>query len=126
MSSVVDEAPGQRAREALSRHAWREAYDRYTSVDKQDLTPADLRSFAEAAWLTGRLDDAINLRERAYTGFSTSGEKLNAARVALALSWDHSGRAAFSVSNGWFATAERLLEGEFEHTSGRSTCPPNA
>jgi class 3 adenylate cyclase len=102
------------ARTAAGRHAWREAYDRYSSVDKRDLTPADLQSFAEAAWLTGRLDEAITLRERAYAGFSASGEKLKAARVALALSWDHSGRSAFSVSNGWFANAERLLEGEAE------------
>ena len=30
------------------------------------------------------------------------------------LSWDHSGRGAFSVSQGWFANAERLLEGQPE------------
>jgi class 3 adenylate cyclase len=114
MTTVAQTVDLIEARTAAGRHAWREAYDGYATVDKQDLTPADLQSFAEAAWLTGRLDEAINLRERAYAGFSTNGEKLKAARIALALSWDHSGRAAFSVSYGWFATAERLLEGEAE------------
>jgi class 3 adenylate cyclase len=102
------------ARGAAGRHAWREAYDGYASLDEQDLTPTDLESFAEAAWWTGKLDEAINLRERAYAGFAGAGEKLKAARVALVLSWDHSGRGAFSVSHGWFANAERLLVGGAE------------
>src|SRR5918999_6568398 len=37
-----------------------------------------------------------------------------AARIAVALSWDQSGRGAFAVAHGWFANAERLLEGESE------------
>ena len=78
------------------------------------MTPGDLESFADAAWLTGKPDEAIKLREHAYAGFSAAGEKLNAARLALALSWDHSGKGAFAVSQGWFANAERLLESEPE------------
>jgi len=78
----------------------------------RDLTPGDLESFADAAWWTGKLDEAIGLRERSYAGFAAAGEKLGAARVALTLSWDQSGRGAFAVSQGWFANAERLLEGE--------------
>jgi len=54
------------------------------------------------------------LRERSYAGFAAAGEKLAAARVALTLSWDQSGRGAFSVSQGWFASAERLLDGQPE------------
>ncbi len=102
------------AREAASRHAWREAYDAYASVDKQDLGAEDLDRFAEAAWWRGKLDEAISLRECSYARFASTGEKLDAARVALTLSWDHSGRGAFAVSHGWFANAERLLEGEAE------------
>jgi class 3 adenylate cyclase len=112
MSQVVDALHD--AREAAARHAWREAYDAYASVDKRDLTPDDLESFADAAWWSGRLADAIKLREDAYAGFASEGERRSAARLALTLSWDHSGRGAFSVSHGWFANAERLLEGEPE------------
>jgi class 3 adenylate cyclase len=112
MSEVV--SPIHAARAATSRHAWREAYDAYSSADRQDLTPTDLESFADAAWWTGKLDEAISLRERSYAGFAATGEKLKAARVALTLSWDQSGRGAFAVSYGWFANAERLLGGEPE------------
>jgi class 3 adenylate cyclase len=112
MSQVVDSL--QSAREAASRHAWREAYDAYAAVDEHELVAGDLERFAEAAWWTGKLDPAINLRERSYAAFAANGEKLSAARIALTLSWDYSGRGAFSVSNGWFATAERLLAGQEE------------
>src|SRR5918994_4812423 len=112
MSQVIDSLAA--AREAASRHAWREAYAAYASLDRQDLTAEDLERYGEAAWLTGKLDEAINLRERSYGAFASAGKKLRAARVALILSWDNSNRGAFSVSHGWFANAERLLEGEPE------------
>ena len=97
------------ARDAAGRHAWRSAYDTYAGLERSDLTPADLEHFADAAWWTGRLDEAIRLRERAYAAYSASGDKLGAGRLAITLSWDHGGRGAFAVANGWFATAERLL-----------------
>jgi class 3 adenylate cyclase/exonuclease VII small subunit len=107
MAQVLDAL--QSARLAAGRHAWRDAYDDYTRVDKEELTPGDLERFGEAAWWSGRLEEAINLREKAYAAYSAAGEKLNAARLALTLSWDYSGRASFAVSNGWFANAQRLL-----------------
>ena len=112
MSQVVESL--QAARVAAARHAWRETYDAYSNVDGQELTPADLESFADAAWWTGKLDEAITLRERSYAGFASAAEKIRAARVALTLSWDHSARGAFAVSQGWFANAERLLDAEDE------------
>ena len=112
MSQVAD--PPDEAREAAARHAWRQAYDAYASADPAGLSPADLERFADSAWWTGRLDRAIDLRERAYAAYAASGDKLAAARLALTLSWDHSGRGAFAVSHGWFANGERLLEGEPE------------
>src|ERR687895_760289 len=112
MSQVVDSLHA--AREAAARHAWREAHEAFSSADRRELTPADLESFADAAWWQGKLDEAIKLREDAYAAFAAAGERNNAARLALTLSWDHSGRGAFSVSHGWFANAARLLEGQPE------------
>ena len=100
------------AREAVGQLSWRAAYDAYSSVDRASLPPADLERFAEAAWWRGRLEEAIDLRERAYTGYSALGDDRSAARLALILSEDHAGRGAFAVSGGWFASAERLLEGQ--------------
>jgi class 3 adenylate cyclase len=99
------------ARKAAERHSWREAYGAYSGSDEFDLTPSDLELFADAAWWTGRIDEAIGLRERSYAGFSAAGDKLGAARLALTLSWDQMNRGVFAVSRGWFANAERLLEG---------------
>jgi class 3 adenylate cyclase len=98
-------------RQAAARHAWREAYDAYSSGNGQELTPEDLESFADAAWWTGRLDEAVDLRERSYAGFASAGEKPKAARLALTLAWDQVSRGAFAVARGWLAKAERLLEG---------------
>ena len=102
------------ARNAAERHSWREAYDAYTGSDDSGLTPDDQEQFADAAWWTGKIDEAIGLRERSYAGFSAAGDRLGAARLALTLSWDHLNRGAFAISRGWFANAERLLEGQPE------------
>jgi class 3 adenylate cyclase len=102
------------ARGAAARNAWRQAYEAYSGADELELTPVDLESYGEAAWWSGKLDEAISLRERAYTAFAAAGDTRSAARLALTLSSDHSGRGAFAVSHGWFANAERLLEGEPE------------
>jgi class 3 adenylate cyclase len=110
VSTVFDAL--QTARVAHARHAWREAFDAFSGADQQDLTPADLDSFAEAAWWTGKVELAIDLRERAYAAFAAVGEKQSAARLALTMSWDHAGRGAFAVASGWFGNAERLLADE--------------
>jgi hypothetical protein len=70
VSSVGDEAAGWRAREALSRHAWREAYDVMTEADRAgDLTPDDLEVLAQAAWWArvGALADGDEILTTAET-----------------------------------------------------------
>ena len=84
---------------------------RLQGADPEELGPDDLESFAEAAWWMARLDEAIDLRQRSYAGFSSAGQRLSAARVALALAWDNAGPGAHAVVHGWFANASRLLEG---------------
>jgi class 3 adenylate cyclase len=110
MAQVVDSL--QAAREAAARPSWRQAFDAYASLDPDQLGAEDLERYGDAAWWTGRLGEAIELRQRAYAAFASDGRKLDAARLALRLSWDESGRGAFAVSHGWFANAQRLLEGE--------------
>nr|MBA2536335.1 tetratricopeptide repeat protein [Actinomycetota bacterium] len=112
MSHALDD-PLTDGREAASRHAWREAYDLLAAAAASgDLTPDDLTALAEAAWWSGRLDEAIEHRERAYAGYSDAGERKRAAMVALALFQDFMGKGSASSGNGWFGRAERLLEDE--------------
>jgi class 3 adenylate cyclase len=112
VSQVLDHLDA--ARQAAARHAWRQAYGEFVEADEPALGPEDLERFAESAWWTGRIDEAIRLRERAHAAYGTSGDTLGSARMALILAWDYEGKGSFAVSNGWLANAERLLEGQPE------------
>jgi class 3 adenylate cyclase len=107
VSQLMDSLDG--ARSAAERHAWSEAFAAFSVVDAGDLTAGDFEKFADAAFWTGNRDEAVGLRQRAYSGYVADGDKLSAARIALALSWDHMSSGAFAVGHGWFAKAERLL-----------------
>ena len=107
VSQVIDSL--DEARTAAGRQAWRAAYGSYGAVDSDALTASDLESYGEAAWWSGKLEEAIALRERAYSRYSSDGDALGAARLALTLSWDYEGRGSFAVAGGWLGTAERLL-----------------
>jgi class 3 adenylate cyclase len=107
MSQVIDVL--EEARAAAGRQSWRAAYGAYGGVGDAPLTASDLESYGEAAWWSGKLDEAISLRERAYAAYTAEGDLRGAARMALTLQWDYEARGSFAVSNGWMANAERLL-----------------
>jgi class 3 adenylate cyclase len=108
MTQVADD-PLAAGRDAADRGAFREAYD-LLKPSARSLGAEDLERLAAAAYWTGHLDEAIELRERAYAAHVAAGESVRAAMVALWLSLDYFGKAALSVSSGWFSKAERLLE----------------
>ncbi len=113
MSQILDD-PLAAGRDAAARSAWRDAYELLSAVERDVLEPGDLAALAEAAYWTGRLEEAMALRERAHAAYAAAGDKQRAAMVALWLSMDYFGKGALSVSAGWFAKAERLLEGAEE------------
>ncbi len=114
MPQTLDDALAA-GREAARRRAWREAYDLLAGADAEgSLTAEDLGNLAEAAWWTGRLEEALALRERAYAAWAEAGEAERAAMVAIDLSVDQANRGALSVAAGWLARAERLLAGRPE------------
>jgi class 3 adenylate cyclase len=109
VTQVLDDSL-EAGRDAARRHAWRDAYDLLRRADADGrLGPEDLGSLAEAAWWTGRLEEGLGLRERAYAGFVEAGETRRAAMTAIMLSHNHLARGAMSISSGWLARAERLL-----------------
>ena len=106
------EDPLAAARDALDRHAWREAFELLRAEDEGGtLSPHDLELLGEAAWWSGEIDACISARERAYAGYVEAGEPEEAAMVALALVRDHSNRLEGAMSAAWLKRAERLLEG---------------
>jgi class 3 adenylate cyclase len=103
--------PLDAGREAIVRYAWREAFDLLTEADAQvGLEPDDLQSLGEAAWWTGRLDDCIDARQRAYSAYVQSGNDRQAAMVALAVAKDYYAKQASAVGTAWLNRAQRLLE----------------
>jgi len=102
-------------REALSRYAWREAYELLENADSAAaLSPEDLEGVAVAAWWTGRLEACILARERAFAGYIAIGSGRPAAMVAMAVAKDYYAKGASSIGTAWVARAERLLAEEPE------------
>ncbi len=107
MSQVLDSLGD--ARSAAQRQAWRAAYAAYGDVAASELTAADLESYGEAAWWSGKIDEAIRHRERGFAAYSSDADTRGAARLAMTLAWDYEGKGSFAVAHGWLANAERLL-----------------
>ena len=108
MSQVLD-SPLDQARAAARRQAWRAAYAAFGDVDAAELSAADLENYGEAAWWSGKVDEAIRHREKAFAGYTSEGDTRGAARLAMTLAWDYEGKGSFAVSSGWMGTAERIL-----------------
>jgi class 3 adenylate cyclase len=112
MSQVLDDSAAQ-GREAAARGAWAEAYDLLKPAARS-LGGEDLEALANAAFWTGKLDEAIDFRERAHGAFVAEGEKKRAAMLAVVISRDYMMKMDMAVANGWFTKAQRLLEAEDE------------
>jgi len=103
------------ARDALRRHAWREAFDLYTAADQAgELAGPDLEALADSAWFTGQADVSIATKERAYKAHLAAAGRTRAAYLALDLAREYSFKRKPSIASAWFHRGERLLAGEPE------------
>ena len=102
-------------RDAAARRAWPRAYEALSSTDAAgDLAPEDLELLAKAAWWTGRPNESIDARERAYALYVRGGDAQRAAFTALTLRRELTTQREGSLAAGWLQRAEQLLEGETE------------
>src|SRR5262244_3090130 len=77
-------------REALTRHAWKEAFERLRAADAaESLSPQDLELFAEAAQWVGQLDEAIAGYERAFKGYLEQREQRRGGFMAIQIAHGH-------------------------------------
>ena len=115
MAQAVDDTL-RAGREAASRYAWREAFDLLRTADAQHgaLGPDDLETLAASAWWTGRLDECIAARERAFASYAAGNDRRRASTVAMALAKDYYAKGASSVGSAWMSRADRLLAEEPE------------
>jgi class 3 adenylate cyclase len=110
METVPDSVVGQRARDALDHHRWREAYDLLAEADAREaLAAPELTLLADAAWWVGQLPAAIEAHERAYGSAVRGGDIETAVNAALSLARENLMRNSHSVASGWLNRAERLL-----------------
>lgn len=96
-----------RARAAIERGSWSEAYESFLVLDPSGLTPDDWEAYADAAWWTGRIGESIAARQKAYTGYAEAGDDRRAAAMAARLCIEHFLRDEQAVGAGWFARAQR-------------------
>ena len=108
MTDIAENAL-EAGRAAAERGAYAEAYDHLHGA--AELSGEDLERLAEAAYWTGRLDEAIETREGAYAAHLEAGAKGEAARVALRTAADYFGKGSLNIAGGWTDKAGRLLEG---------------
>ncbi len=99
-----------RAREALRRDAWRDAYDAYLAADAA--TPIcndDLDSFAVATLLVGRDADFLACKERSYHANLAAHRTQRAARDAFWLALFLLFRGDAGQANAWVTRGEKLV-----------------
>jgi ATP/maltotriose-dependent transcriptional regulator MalT len=96
-----------RARGAVERGSWFEAYEAFGALDRSSLTPQDWRGLADAAWWLGRLDESRAARQRAYTGFAEAGDDRSAGWAAARLCIEHFQHEEPAVGAGWLGRAQR-------------------
>lgn len=106
-----------RAREAVSRYAWGEAFDLFATADAvEPLGPDDLERMAECAWWIGKMRHCIALRERAHAAYLKAGDVRRAAYVAVELADHHADLMEPAVASAWIQKATRMLEDQAEGT----------
>jgi hypothetical protein len=95
-----------RARDAVERGSWSEAYDLFLALEPLE-RPEDRERFADAAWWTGRIEESIAARQKAYTGYAEAGNDRRAGWMSARLCMEHFLRDEPAVGAGWFARTQR-------------------
>jgi len=101
VSAVGD--PIEAGREAVRLRAWEDAYELLSSAGDR-LAAEDLRGLGEAAFWSGRPDEAVAARERAYKAYLDEGDPLRAADTALRLAFDYFPKGNLPLFRGWLAS----------------------
>jgi len=81
-----------------------------TAAKTLELEAEDLQRLGETAHWTGRADEAVSFREKAYGVYIREGKREAAALIALTLAESYKYRLAKAVSKAWVARAESLID----------------
>ncbi|MGH2778941.1 MAG: LuxR family transcriptional regulator, partial [Actinomycetota bacterium] len=95
--------------DALEFADWPGARSAFEAALAIEVTAEGLDGLARSLWWLGRPDEALTVRERAFSAFRDDDPR-RAARIALWLAGEYEVGGNLSAANGWKARAERLLE----------------
>ena len=99
----------EQARAAAASGAWPQAYALLSEVDGRQLTdPDELEMLGEVAWWTGRVEESVDARTRAFAARLDRGEEPRAAVLALKVGRELEHKRS-PLAKAWYARAERLL-----------------
>lgn len=102
------------ARADFERGDWKAALDVWDGLDvstEPGLRAGDLQLAAQAAYLLGHRDVALDRYQRAYAAHLGAGDVTRALRCAFHLVMLHATNGEQALAAGWLAKADRLLEG---------------
>jgi ATP/maltotriose-dependent transcriptional regulator MalT len=102
------------ARAAAGREAWAQAYALLHDADRDHLTPDDLAVLADAAWWTSRVDESVEARTRAYSGYVAAGADRQAGLTAWMLHYEYRLAGRTGAAAGWLGRARQHLAAEPE------------
>src|SRR4029079_14824354 len=99
------------ARDAMARHAWQEAFERFTQADQAgSLAAENLEQFGLAGFFAAHADVQLDVMERAFKAHEAAGNTLRAAYFAaiIARTYGFAGKA--SIASAWKRREEKLVE----------------
>ncbi len=100
-----------RARSAVARLAWDEAFDGFAAADGiSPLDADDLELWATAGYLLGHVDTTVLAYQRAFQLYADRGEARRAVRCGFWAGFILLSRGDMGQASGWLATAGRLLD----------------
>ena len=100
--------------------SWREAHDALTAADTASpLAPDDLELLGRSAYMLGHDEAYADALERAFHAHLEDGSPAAAVRCAVWVGHSLLFRGQPATAVGWFARAERLIEGESRHDDAR-------
>jgi ATP/maltotriose-dependent transcriptional regulator MalT len=99
-----------RARTDYERGDWAAALDSWSGVVPDEMGADDLRGAAEAAFLLGRRDAAVDFYQRAFHLYESAGDRTTATRCCFHLAMILGTGGEPALSAGWGARAGRLAD----------------
>ncbi|MDX6663440.1 MAG: hypothetical protein QOG09_1542, partial [Solirubrobacterales bacterium] len=102
-------------RDAMSRHAWAEAFDQLSRADRAgQLSGADLEALALAAFFAAQAEVELSVKERAFKALEAEGNDLRAAYLALDVGRTYGYAGKHSIASAWIRRAERIIGSDGE------------